>query len=95
MLASVLQAASVPIGCSVAAELDLGNHQTTTGDLGSPVVVSLVCHCFAQRDPMFDSFPRPLIFGHRGACAQAPENTLESFQLAVDAGVDVLELDVP
>jgi len=43
---------------------------------------------------MFDSFPRPLIFGHRGACAQAPENTLESFQLAVDAGVDVLELDV-
>jgi len=44
---------------------------------------------------MFDSFPRPLIFGHRGACAQAPENTLESFQLAVDAGVDVLELDVP
>jgi len=37
--------------------------------------------------------PRRLI-GHRGACAERPENTIESFQRAVDVGVDVLETDV-
>lgn len=42
---------------------------------------------------MLDSFPRPTIFGHRGACAHAPENTLESFQLAFDQGADGIELD--
>jgi len=35
-----------------------------------------------------------LVIGHRGAAAQAPENTLRSFELAVGAGVDALELDV-
>ncbi|MDX2184324.1 MAG: glycerophosphodiester phosphodiesterase family protein [Gemmatimonadaceae bacterium] len=34
------------------------------------------------------------IVGHRGNAAHAPENTLASFQQAVDAGVDALELDV-
>jgi glycerophosphoryl diester phosphodiesterase len=42
----------------------------------------------------FSSLPRPLLFGHRGASARAPENTLAAFELAVAAGVDVLELDV-
>ncbi len=37
---------------------------------------------------------RPLLIGHRGAKAVAPENTLASLQAAVDAGVDVVELDV-
>jgi glycerophosphoryl diester phosphodiesterase len=32
--------------------------------------------------------------GHRGASALAPENTPEAFQLAVDLGCDMLELDV-
>ena len=32
--------------------------------------------------------------GHRGAAALAPENTLEAFQAAVDAGVDAIEFDV-
>lgn len=35
-----------------------------------------------------------LIFGHRGASAYAPENTLESFKLAMDMGADGFELDV-
>lgn len=35
-----------------------------------------------------------LITGHRGAMARAPENTMRSFQLAVDSGVDEIELDV-
>jgi glycerophosphoryl diester phosphodiesterase len=34
------------------------------------------------------------IVGHRGAKGIAPENTLASFQAAVDIGVDMIELDV-
>jgi glycerophosphoryl diester phosphodiesterase len=37
---------------------------------------------------------RPLIFGHRGASAYAPMNTLPAFQLAADQGADGIELDV-
>src|ERR1051325_2274695 len=36
---------------------------------------------------------RPLVIGHRGYCQFAPENTLPSFQLAVTAGADLVELD--
>lgn len=36
----------------------------------------------------------PLNFGHRGFAAKFPENTLLSFQEAIEAGADVLELDV-
>ncbi len=35
-----------------------------------------------------------LIIAHRGASGIAPENTLSAFQLAIDIGVDYLELDV-
>ena len=34
------------------------------------------------------------IFGHRGASAYAPENTLEAFELAARMGADGVELDV-
>jgi glycerophosphoryl diester phosphodiesterase len=37
---------------------------------------------------------RPLIYGHRGAKAHATENTMASFQRAVDDGADGIELDV-
>lgn len=43
---------------------------------------------------IFPSLNRPLIFGHRGASMYAPENTWESFDLAVRLGADVLETDV-
>lgn len=36
----------------------------------------------------------PLILGHRGASARAPENTLKAFALAMDEGADGVELDV-
>jgi glycerophosphoryl diester phosphodiesterase len=36
---------------------------------------------------------RPLIIGHRGYSQFAPENTLRSFDLAIAAGVDLVELD--
>ncbi len=37
---------------------------------------------------------RPLIIGHRGASAHAPENTLAAFMLAQAQGADGVELDV-
>ncbi len=37
---------------------------------------------------------RPLIVGHRGASAAAPQNTLAAFRKAVDLGADGVELDV-
>jgi len=36
----------------------------------------------------------PLVFGHRGASAYAPENTLAAFGLAADQGADGIEFDV-
>ena len=35
-----------------------------------------------------------LLVGHKGADAIRPGNTLESFEAAVEAGVEVIELDV-
>jgi glycerophosphoryl diester phosphodiesterase len=37
--------------------------------------------------------PRPLVIGHRGCCQFAPENTIPSFKLALEAGADLVELD--
>ncbi len=37
---------------------------------------------------------RPLVIGHKGAAALAPENTLAGFRAAVAAGVDLVEFDV-
>jgi glycerophosphoryl diester phosphodiesterase len=34
------------------------------------------------------------LYGHRGAAAHHPENTMRSFRAAVEAGVDALETDV-
>lgn len=42
---------------------------------------------------MFDRFPSPVIFAHRGASAHAPENTLPAFELALRHGADGVELD--
>ena len=40
-----------------------------------------------------ESYPQPLIFAHRGASTEAPENTLAAFELALEHGADALELD--
>jgi glycerophosphoryl diester phosphodiesterase len=36
----------------------------------------------------------PLVIAHRGACWDAPENSLEAFELAIDQGADYVEFDV-
>lgn len=50
----------------------------------------------ARREPL--SLRRgdglPLVIGHRGAAALAPENTLAALSAAVAAGVDLVEFDV-
>jgi len=50
--------------------------------LGRPA--ALLCH----------AVPRPLVIAHRGASAEAPENTLAAFERALALGADGLELDV-
>jgi glycerophosphoryl diester phosphodiesterase len=40
------------------------------------------------------ALPRPAVFGHRGASAHAPENTLAAFRLAHSQGAEGIEFDV-
>jgi glycerophosphoryl diester phosphodiesterase len=43
---------------------------------------------------MFEHFPSPVIFAHRGDLVHAPENTLPAFEQALQKGADGVELDV-
>ncbi len=43
---------------------------------------------------LFPDLPRPLLFAHRGLHRTFLENTISSFQAALDAGVPGIELDV-
>jgi len=43
--------------------------------------------------PFFD-VPRPVVIGHRGAAGIRPENTLLSFETALEQGAQILESDV-
>jgi glycerophosphoryl diester phosphodiesterase len=45
------------------------------------------------RHPYF-AVPRPIVFGHRGASGEAPENTLVAFERALSQGAAILETDV-
>lgn len=44
-----------------------------------------------ERSPLT---PRPLVYAHRGDRSRADDNTVEAFDLAVEAGADGIELDV-
>jgi glycerophosphoryl diester phosphodiesterase len=44
--------------------------------------------------PAASPSPRPLLIGHRGASAHAPENTLRAFRQALALGADGIECDV-
>jgi len=43
---------------------------------------------------MFEKYPSLIIFAHRGDCSHAPENTIPSFEIAIEKGTDAIELDV-
>lgn len=45
-------------------------------------------------EPFKRTAERPLVYGHRGARARAPENTILAFDLAIAEGADGIELDV-
>lgn len=47
-----------------------------------------------MRLPLLPGRARPLILAHRGLSAEAPENTLAAFRLAVERGMPGIELDV-
>ena len=42
----------------------------------------------------FGEASRPLVVAHRGASVEQPENTIEAFAAAIDAGADAVEFDV-
>ena len=46
-----------------------------------------------MRTRYFDGL-KPRMFAHRGSGGNAPENTLVSFEMAIEAGADILEMDV-
>ncbi len=46
-----------------------------------------------MRHPFFE-LPHPIVIGHRGAAGEYPENTLLSFERALDQGAAILESDV-
>jgi len=47
-----------------------------------------------DRPHRYFDVPRPTVIGHRGAAAEAPENTLLAFERGVAAGAHILESDV-
>ena len=61
----------------------LSHHAGGPVTLSFPVTMSILIHP-----------GQPLVIGHRGAAAVRPENTLPSFEHAIDLGVDALEFDV-
>src|SRR5262249_24581506 len=52
---------------------------------------SALAHPVAQRGA---STPTMIVYAHRGAAAERPENTLPSFARALELGADALEMDV-
>src|ERR1041385_755839 len=52
----------------------------------------LILELFAAA--LFAADPRVVVISHRGEHLHHPENTIEAFQGAIDAGADFFELDV-
>lgn len=52
----------------------------------------LLISCLA--DPTLEYHPNDLSIGHRGACLQFPEHTLESYRAAIVQGAGIVECDV-
>jgi glycerophosphoryl diester phosphodiesterase len=58
-------------------------------------IIVWLCLVFIARDQFAQSYiPKFDIQGHRGARGLAPENTIPAFIMALDSGVNTIELDV-
>lgn len=67
------------------------------------LLAGITASCPAGADPRIPTVPSPSapkpprvieVHGHRGARAERPENTMAAFAYAIEAGADVLEMDV-
>ena len=47
-----------------------------------------------MKDPFFQSLPKPLLFAHRGASGEYPQNTLLAFDMAIKQGAVGIETDL-
>lgn len=57
-------------------------------------VSSVVASAFAKYGAADSITQHPIIVAHRGMNALAPENTMPAFELAVEKGAEVIELDI-
>eukprot|EP00761_Pharyngomonas_kirbyi_P003748 gb/GECH01003752.1/.p1 GENE.gb/GECH01003752.1/~~gb/GECH01003752.1/.p1 ORF type:complete len:290 (+),score=60.79 gb/GECH01003752.1/:1-870(+) len=55
------------------------------------IIIFIVSHVYGWNDDIRTS---PMVAGHRGFPAVAPENTMPSFLAAIDAGADGIETDL-
>ncbi|WP_054955203.1 glycerophosphodiester phosphodiesterase family protein [Paenibacillus dakarensis] len=55
---------------------------------------SVITSAFAKFDATDSITQHPIIVAHRGMSALAPENTMPAFELAVEKGAEVIELDI-
>ena len=64
--------------------------------MGSPAVIVIgTVDTPATDAALLDgSHAHPLVIAHRGASADAPDNSLAAFEVAIEAGADLVELDV-
>jgi glycerophosphoryl diester phosphodiesterase len=51
-------------------------------------------HISSSYNSLWPDLPTPVIIGHRGSPVHAPENTLASFDVAIQQGAVVIEFDV-
>lgn len=47
-----------------------------------------------RQRPLPSAAGRPLVIAHRGASGERPENTMAAYQLAVEQGADMIEIDL-
>ena len=52
------------------------------------------CCKIGTKSKEHDMLTKPILIGHRGFCGSYPENTLISFEKAIEMGVSAVEFDV-
>ena len=49
---------------------------------------------FSQNSKSYFDCPCPHIIAHQGSSLELPPNTIEAFELAINQGADIIELDI-